>query len=150
MATPLIPSKVLAGIVATLAVVAVLAYGWMGIVSIRDVWMATDNAPSPGEPLTNTFTALSGLVGGIVAAAFGVSPPAGKLGGLANVSTAGLQAVQWIGLAYVVIYLLVGLVAVVTWIARPDLTSDLVKNLAVVTIGMIVPIVAGYFAKATS
>lgn len=149
MPTPLIPSKVLSVIVAILALVAVLAYGVVGVISIVDVFRATSGPPVPGEPVTYVFTALSGLVGGIVAAAFGVSPPSRKLDGLANVSTGGLQAVQWIGLAYVLIYLIVGVGAIVAWMMCGDLTSDLVKNLAVVTIGMVIPIVAGYFAKAT-
>lgn len=148
MATRAIPPAFIAYVVAALAVLAILGYAIVGGIALVDVWNAQgDVAPTPGEPLTYVFTALAGLVGGIVAVAFGVSPPGQKLNGLGNVSTAGLSAQQWIGALYVVVYLLVGLTAVVIWFMKEPVTSELVKNLAVVTVGMIIPIVAGFFTS---
>lgn len=143
--TRAVPQKFIAFVVAALALLSIAGYAIVSAIAILAVWNAVENAPTPGEPLTYIFTALAGLVGGIVAVAFGVSPPSGKLGGLSNLSTSGLSAQEWIGAVYVVVYLVIGLAAVVTWFIHDPLTSELVKNLAVVTVGMIIPIVAGYF-----
>lgn len=145
MAARLVSQPFMAFVVAALALLSIAGYAIVSGTAILAVWNAIGSAPTPGAPLTYLFTALAGLVGGIVAVAFGVSPQTGKLGGLSNLSTAGMSAKDWIGGVYVVVYLLVGLTAVVTWFIRDPLTSDLVKNLAVVTVGMIIPIVAGYF-----
>lgn len=146
MATPIINPKILAAIVAVLALGAAVAFGVMAIWAIVEVWRAT-STPVPNEAYTYVESALAGLVGGIVATAFGVSLPTAKLGGLSNLSTAGAVNRQWIGAAYVVIYLVVGAAAIITWIFHADLVSGVVKNLACIFVGMVIPIVAGYFAK---
>lgn len=143
--TRAIPSNFIAGVTAALAVLVIFAYAIVSVIAIADVWGAEGLAPTTGEPITYIFTALAGLVGGIVAVAFGVSPPGEKLSGLANLTTSGLTIRDWIGSLYVVVYLAVGAGAVATWIGNESTISDLVKNLAVVTLGMVVPIVAGFF-----
>lgn len=146
MVSRVVPQPFIAFVVAALALLSIAAYAIVSGIAILAVWNAVGSAPTPGEPLTYLFTALAGLVGGIVAVAFGVSSETEKLGGLSNLSTAGASAKDWIGGVYVVVYLVVGIAAVVTWSLRDPLTSELVKNLAMVTVGMIIPIVAGYFA----
>lgn len=86
-------------------------------------------------------------MGGIVATAFGVSAPSQKVATLSNVSTAGASERQWIEGAYVLVYFLVGVAAVVTWVVNSDVASVVVKNLASTFVGMAIPVVAGYFSK---
>lgn len=117
-----------------------------GAFSCREVWVA-DAPPAPSEAFNFVQTGIAGLVGGIVATAFGVSAPRQKVATLSNVSTAGASERQWIGGAYVVVYFLVGVAAVGTWVVNSDVTSVVVKNLASSFVGMVIPVVAGYFSK---
>jgi hypothetical protein len=146
MAEPIVTPRFLAVVVAGLATLSAIAFGVLAAWAIVDVWQAKVE-PQPTEAFTYIETGLAGLVGGIVAAAFGVSVPTEKVAGLSNLSTAGASERQWIGGAYVMIYLLVGLAAAATWLVNSDVTSTVVKNLGSTFVGMVIPIVAGYFAK---
>jgi hypothetical protein len=118
---------------------------------------------------------LTGLVGGIVSLGFGISPPSSNtngnlldrsmigLGGLVtdgNLFTAinvskntgsinknnNLNAKTFFGYTYALVYIVICTAAIVVWIidAKPH---EIVKNLATIFIGMIIPIVAGYFKE---
>jgi cytochrome c biogenesis protein CcdA len=51
------------------------------------------------------------------------------------------------GLAYAVVYVVLGIIAVVVWVAKEDLTPNLVKNLASVSLGLLIPIVVTFFRE---
>ncbi len=146
----IIPARFAALVVAVLAVVAVLTYGALAGWAIIQVWTAVDVAPVPNEAVTYVESALAGLVGGIVATAFGISPPSRKLSGISNLSTAGATSGQLVGVIYVVIYFLVGIASIIAFVFQFETSSDLVKNLALIALGMIIPIVVGFFANNAS
>ncbi|MCX6261775.1 MAG: hypothetical protein NTY95_13275 [Bacteroidia bacterium] len=117
---------------------------------------------------------LTGLIGGVVALGFGISPPRSEkvkeslvkrnmigLGGLVTVSNLftgsnksksrvdikennNLQAKEILGFIYALSYIIISCAAVVIW-ASDDTPHEIVKNLATIFIGMIPPIVVGYF-----
>lgn len=153
-----------------LLVVAVLL-GFAAI-SFYAFWltMTTQGKVELGDQLLYIANVLTGLVGGIVAFGFGMSPkPTGSLGdtvlkrsakglGELMVKTAaqgpvgaaggggGSKARQVLGFVYALIYILVGLAAIVIWMID-DQAADLVKNLSTVFLGMAVPIVAAFFKE---
>jgi hypothetical protein len=145
---PIVSPRFLAITLALLTLLAVVAYGALTAYSIVAVWRSAGPPAAPNDAFTYFATGLSGLVGGIVAAAFGVSLPTQKLRAITNISTAGAGSKQWIGAVYIAIYLVVGLAAGVTWVIHGnDLTSNTVKNLGSTFGGMLIPIVAGFFAN---
>lgn len=143
---PVVSPKFLSVVIAGLAVLSVVGFGLMAAWAIRDVWMA-ETMPMPDEAFTFVETGLAGLVGGIVAAAFGVSRPNEKISGLSNLSTAGASERQWVGALYVSVYVVVGIATVFTWLFKAEVASTVVKNLGSTFIGMLIPVVAGYFAR---
>jgi Ca2+/Na+ antiporter len=68
-----------------------------------------------------------------------------NLQGLSKLAFPSVDAGAVIGSIYALAYVIIGAAAIVTWIAMPDETSALVKNLATTFLGLLVPIVAGYF-----
>ncbi len=115
--------------------------------------------------LIHIANGLTGLVGGIVAAAFGTqaskSPPSGadstqhlKLRSLGNLVYSGTEEAQTpkLGMAkarygffYALAYILVGLAALVIWAVLGENTIPVVSNTAATFLGMMIPIVATYF-----
>lgn len=147
--SPIVPQKVLAVVIAILAVLGILAYAALAGWSILAVVNADDTIPTEPPPVTYFLTGLAGLVGGITATAFGVADPGrgiGRLGSLSRLTTAGATSAQWIGTVYVLIYIVVGIAAAVTWFSHWEIVSETVRNLAVVFFGMVIPIIAGWFA----
>jgi hypothetical protein len=128
--------------------------------------------PVFSEPYVYVANILAGLVGGVVAAGFGQAlPPTTtllsnalqrNLHGLGNfivankpkpsraTSTAAAQAQppssakDKIAFIYVIVYLLCAVAAIVVWVVDSNV-PDIVKNLATVSIGMIVAIVTAFF-----
>lgn len=106
--------------------------------------------------ITNLLTA---LVGGIVAAAFGLKKPeptAGRiknyklhtLGTLTRSSQPGTQQNRSkYGFAYALAYIIVGIAAVVIWIILEEHASQGVSSMATSFLGMMVPIVASFFSE---
>ncbi len=74
-----------------------------------------------------------------MAVAFGVDPPKPERH-LATIK-------DWILGAYVVVYLVVGLVAIMTRVVHDTCAPDLVKNVASAVLGMSIPIVVMYFQR---
>lgn len=143
-----------------LTVIVLIGFAVMVTYGIYQTW-AADTTPSFTDAYLYVATGLTGLVGGIVAAGFGQKPPAQtsagsetarektvrNIDGLGNLVLAG-QAVNAKGIVaaiYAGVYLLLGIVAIVTWVAKSSVTPDLVKNLASVSIGLILPIAQGFF-----
>ena len=134
--------------------------------SIAQVWLAQGaHAPVYNEALLYIATALATLVGGIIVVLLNVpqtgpTPPAPAApetpaphGRDPQPRMKAPRAVMrmlsnlpaYLGIAYVVVYLCVGTVAVLTWLVLPGVTSDLVKNVATTFIGLAILIVRGYF-----
>jgi len=133
-------------------------------------------APTFSDTYSYVANVLGGLVGGIVAIGFGQSPPpmpadgpniiarnAAGVGSLitADTSPAGRQpqpapsavrapsnmrSQEIIGLIYAIVYILLGIAAIVAWVSD-EYPPDLVSNLATVSIGLFVPIVAAFFRE---
>lgn len=118
------------------------------------------------EPLSYLANALTGLVGGIVTYGFGLSPKptgvpgdtalkrsAGGLGALIVTGETGqastAQTAQkhgYLGFFYALFYILVGVAAIVVWVVD-DYPPELVKNLAAVFLGMVLPMVTSFFRE---
>jgi len=128
---------------AALALLAVTAYVLLGTSAIREVWDAK-TTPTPGDAFTYFMNGASGLIGGIVAVAFGVKRTT-ALRSLSEFTTAGISAKQVIGAVYITAYVGIGIASGVTWWANGDVISDAVKSLATTFGGMVIPIVAAFF-----
>ena len=115
--------------------------------------------------LVHITNALTGMVGGIVAAAFGTKGPEPPAPGPGSIHYHNLQnlgnlvyspgkdprgetmgAIQArFGFFYALAYILVGLAALVIWIVLGENTLMVVTNMATTFFGMMIPIVATYF-----
>jgi heme A synthase len=117
---------------------------------------------------------LTGLIGGIVALGFGIPAPNGKvtndnllnrkmlgLGGLVVIGNLfperskskspvgtnednNLNAKRILGFTYALSYIIIGVVAIVIW-STDDKPPEIIKNISTVFLGMITPIVVGFF-----
>jgi hypothetical protein len=136
--------------------------------AIWETWRSAQK-PQPAENYLYVGTALAGLVGGIVATGFGQRPPEGSppvpglvpdpvsagmivfnnVVDLGYFVTAGLQLTrpEVVGTVYAGLYIILGIASIVTWVAKPAVASDLVRNLASVTIGLFLPIVSSFFGQ---
>ena|ERR1044071_128861 len=149
-----------------LIVLAALAgFLWLYCLAIYQTVMH-DEVPTFGDSYVYIANILSGVVGGIVAVGFGQSPPPAQSAdlnlltrnavGVGNFITdnppQGAHATQTpraqeiIGLIYAAVYVILGLAAIVVWVAdeRPP---DLLKNLATVSIGLFIPITTAFFKE---
>lgn len=166
-------------LVLALVVGALLSFAVMSGIAVRDTIKAKKDtkekkAPEHGEPFTYVASILAGLVGGIVAAGFGQSPPSKPGGGVADSLTrnaVGLgdfivenkregqpsrmadgddsstpsKAKEVVGIVYAAVYFVIGIANIVAWIYANEEASILVKNLATVSIGLFVSIVTAFF-----
>ncbi|HYX72439.1 MAG TPA: hypothetical protein VE732_06695 [Nitrososphaera sp.] len=167
-------------LVLALVVGALLGFAVMSGIAIRDTIKAKQDtskkaAPEHGEPFTYVASILAGLVGGIVAAGFGQSPPSKPGGGAADALTRNViglgdfivenkreknlsrkadgddssatssKAKEAIGIIYAAVYFLIGVANIGAWIYANEEASILVKNLATVSIGLFVSIVTAFF-----
>jgi hypothetical protein len=149
--------------VLTAIVVLLVLVGFAGLfgVAIAQVWSSTSK-PTYNEGFLYVATGAATLVGGVMAVAFNVRPPGSPKNGPSYGQSAPVQpaaqpvvqrvvhavADQMPGIlatVYVAVYLAVGVAAIVTWVGRPDVTSDLVKNVATTFIGLVLPIVGSFF-----
>ena len=158
-----------------LVVAALLSFAVMSAIAVSETASARRDdtkkeAPQHGEPFTYVASILAGLVGGIVAAGFGQAPPSAPGGGARDAFTrnvAGLgdfivenkrearpalrdeagprKGKETLGLIYAAVYFLVAFANIGAWIYADEEASILVKNLATVSIGLIVSIVTAFF-----
>lgn len=134
----------------------------------RAIYLTMTHAEAPvfGDTYGHVANILSGLVGGIVAVGFGQSPPPAPAEdlnilsrnavGLGSFITAGSppgeavapssRAREVIGLIYATVYVVLGLGAIVVWVAD-DKPPELVKNLATVSAGLFLPIITAFFKE---
>lgn len=143
MPDPIIPKKFGAVAVALIAIAAGLAYGWLNATHFWEVWRSDAAVPEPSAAWAYITSGLAGLIGGITALAFGLSPTT-NIAGLSNVTTAGAVDRTWVGALYVTVYFLVGAAALFLWVSD-DHPTEVIKNVSTVTLGMVIPIVVGYF-----
>src|SRR5258707_284146 len=118
-----IPSKVIQILKAAIALVAIVAFAWMFGYGMYKIWK--NIASSDSEPYLYVATSLATLVGGIVAVGFGQPPPKPS-GSLTKDSFAGLgklaaaqQDLNWaaiLGGTYAVVYVVLGIAAIATWV----------------------------------
>lgn len=154
--------RFLAGLVAILAIV---GFGFLYCYGIVLCYIApTGTTPSFNPEYVYVATALAGLVGGVVAMTFNEKLPdaprqAGATGATPSASglRAGLTAIKntftqgkidvlaFISTAYVIIYFFVSFFAIAIWIKRSDHTPDLIKNLALIGIGLFLAIARSFF-----
>lgn len=83
------------------------------------------------DPYTYVATAIGVLVGGIVAVAFG--RPATAI----SLRTVDLR--KWLIALYAVIYVIMGIAAIITWVKATSCTPVLVRNLATTFLGLLPP-----------
>jgi uncharacterized membrane protein YagU involved in acid resistance len=172
-----LPPKVRAALSAAAALIALLGFIVMFGMAILDTWGA-QTKPLYSDTFLYFATALAGLVGSTVAIGFNVELPTGAPTAApaaaataaptslaaANVSSLGnylasdpRELVNFLGrnvrtimaILYVVIYLVFGVAACIV-VARkgPDITPDVLKNLASIFIGLLVLIVPAFFRGA--
>jgi hypothetical protein len=163
MNTP--PTRFLAAIV---AVIVIGGFAFLYGYGIYLCLTAQDGKPPEfNPPYVYVATALAGLVGGIAAMVFNEklpdapkpNPPAPQPA--ASPSASGLAAgmaafkdtfsfsasnfLSTMSTVYVLVYFAAALLAIVTWIKMSDHTPDLIKNLALIGIGLFVAIARSFF-----
>ncbi len=153
MAASILHPRHAAVIVALIAVLAILGYGILAGWQLVSVWIPSDGQGSGNPAVEYTSAALTGLVGGVVATAFGVKRPdpnvnaLNSLSGFATAAKDSSTTKQWIGTLYVSVYLIIGLLTVFTWAFPGSDASEAVKITASTFIGMVTAIVASFFAS---
>lgn len=134
---------------------AIVAFAALFGAAIAQVWTAAAGKPPQySQPYLYVATALAALVGGIFAVAFGVKTPDPKT----NLSTQQLNVHTLasapgqppmvsiaVGTLYLIVYLALGIAALVSWVIHPSEISDLVKNLGSTFLGLALPIVRAFF-----
>jgi hypothetical protein len=120
--------------------------------AILQVWQSSTE-PTVSEALLYTGTGLATVVGGAVAVAVSVRPEAARSRGPADavqgprlvVRALADQVPNVLNILSVVVYAVVGVAAVATWVIHPDVTTDLVKNMATTFLALAIPTAGGYF-----
>ena len=140
---------------AVMAAAAIVAFAVIFTLGVIQVWSAPSGMPPRyEEPFLGFATAIGAFVGGIVAVAFGVKPAPqpnqtilvqnlSSLGGVPNVRD---EIRPVLGAIYAIVYVALGLAAVVTLLAHPHELSDLIKNLATTFLGLALPIAGAFFS----
>jgi hypothetical protein len=145
---PLLPKgarDALLGLIAALVLLAFAAIYVIVFACTLDVGALCGSADLNDPQILSASTGLTGLVGGVVAVALAQQD-------LSPVSNTGegnlLRRMGWkavLAVLYTFVYAAFGLAAIVVWILAPDTASDLLKALASVALGLLVPIVRSYF-----
>jgi hypothetical protein len=139
------------------SIIAILVFVFMYGAALVETWAAVDQAPVFGGAFQYIATALCGLVGGITAKGLGqpYTPITGatiqeektrsvffkRMIALSSmVSPFDSQKTRtWIASLYILVFVLFGLGAAITWAFRETVTPEMVKNLAMISIGLIIP-----------
>jgi hypothetical protein len=146
----------IATVVVVLAVLVLFAIVF-GI-AIVQVWQASTE-PAVSESLLYFGTGLATVVGGAVAVAVNARPlagaapagaapaggPAAPAGPLIVTGAVVNQLPNLINIVYVVVYAIIGITAIVTWVTHPAVTTSLVKNLATTFFALAIPTAGGFF-----
>jgi hypothetical protein len=154
---------------AAAALVAILLYAAGVVVGIWFSWKSGDDPDwLTDEAMLYVVTGLSALVGGVVAAAFGVEPPEPEpepdpapepsrtdrnllaLGAVLSADTGEASAQSSLAAVYVVVYFLLAAAAIVTWVLNAGDTLDFVRGLASAAVGLFLAIVRAFFQQPAS
>jgi heme A synthase len=161
-----IDPRVVLGLTVFISVLVILGFAAACIWGIVATWQAQDTPPAFPDAFVYLSTALAGLVGGLVAAGFGQKMPeadatldvsgapappqpsraASRALGVGAIVFPG-QKQDWqqlVGSIYAIVYVLVGLATIVTWVLQSDVCPPMVKNLASVSIGLFLPIARNF------
>ncbi len=159
---------------AIIAIAAILGFAFLYAKAMYAAWRQPTVKQSHGTAYVYVATILAGLVGGVAAMVFNeklpkepnngsaaqASPKAASgqtsskfgpdEGGTALVRSVSIFSYNNIlpamSAVYVLAYLLIGIAAIVTWVRVGDTnTSDLVKNIALISIGLFVAILRTFF-----
>ncbi len=103
--------------------------------------------------LVYVLSSLTGLVGGFVAASFGVeynssdkkeNEKARKLMKIGSYATSDSDKQELIGFIFALSYILIGLTSVVIWVVLNDKAISSISKMATTFLGMSIPIVANF------
>jgi hypothetical protein len=89
-------------------------------------------APGDATAVPPQTPSASGLRAGKIALETSIKPTSG-------------DALSYISVAYVLVYFLAGMAALITFIIQQDKTPEVVKNLALVSIGLLVAVARSFF-----
>jgi hypothetical protein len=136
----------LLGLIAALVLLAFVSIYLIVFGCTLDVGALCGSANLNDPQILSASTGLTGLVGGVVAVALAQQ----DLSPVSNVTGEGnlLRRMGWkavLAVLYTFVYAAFGLAALVVWILAPDTASDVLKALASVALGLLVPIVRSYF-----
>jgi hypothetical protein len=143
--------------------VSILVLGYAALITYCSIvsWSTEGIAPF-GEPLTYIANGLCGLIGGIVAAGFGVSLPKPfreetsrynrKMISLGHfIMTWKLridkeipEPKQLFGIIYAWVYMIAGIAAIVVWV-KVGTPHPVIVNIATISFGLILVVVKNYF-----
>ena len=150
--------RVATAVTGFLAFCAISGYATLSIIGFVATFNASGSPPSMNQAYIYVTAALGSLVGGVFALTFERKdlPPQhdGKellfsnirsLADVAEVRGSGGGG-EIIASAYVIAYTALGVVAIIVWMAKPDVAADSVKTLSATFIGMAIPIARGFFA----
>jgi hypothetical protein len=148
-----VPVIVIYALTAFLAALAILGFAALSIYGFVETFKAHASPPTLNAAYLYVMAALSALVGGIVAVAFGQKAPAPapmplaqrNARALSSVITIGRDVGSIIGSVYAITYVVLGAAAVVVWIIKSNVVADPIKALAATFIGLAIPIIRGYF-----
>ena len=143
-------------VIAILGYAVLLAYVCIASLTTKDI------EPKLSEALIYIANGLCGLIGGIVASAFGVSIPEtvrvnkskynskmSVLGSFIRTGTLrndgnGSKSTEFFGKLYAWVYIIIGVAAIVIWI-KDDVPHSLLINIATISFGLILVVVANFF-----
>lgn len=138
------------------AILAIIAFIILYSIAMVSSW-TSDTMPVFGASFQYLATALCGLVGGFAAKGLGTQVPQTGTISLQNQSRLSLLAERlkgvgtvvwpmdsekikaWLGGFYILVFALFGIIAALTWAIREATTAEMVKNLAILALGILIP-----------
>ncbi len=141
-------ARFMAVLVPVIALAAAIA--WAVAVGAGVFLNATDKDAGflDSEAMKYVMPGLTALVGGVVAAAFGLAKSDksdDNMASLARTATPGAnRAHDGIAIAYISLYLLLGLAAAVIWAVKQGDTFEFLRTLAAAWVGLFLGIAQGY------
>jgi H+/Cl- antiporter ClcA len=122
------------------AVIVVACFAALFVYPIYGAWH--EHPPVYNEPVSYVASTMAVLVGGIVAAAFGVQLPQ-RISRARGTTVK--SAVAVLTVIYVIVYVLFGVAALITWTVNTNTTPTFVKNLGTSFLALLIPIVGTFF-----
>lgn len=148
-ASPTIRQQLAAWMALMAAVGFVVTLGWQ----LYAIWTTPSDVVVGSNPrLDYLASGLVGLVGGVVAVGLGQKPPSGERATwrFANVVGRGISSntnvAKFLAIAYVIVYFVVGIAALATWVARPHTTPP-INSFAVSFLGLAFAVVSDFFQR---